>query len=339
MVDITPLPVRPSHPCPEPFGEPPSHLAQISRLSAHSIPAVAPRPIRLSEAAPAGRRLLDHLRRLSEDGQASLFFLHGDLDPIRLGELLSALGRRASGLRLSMGCTLDDLLPTQIQPGNGGGAVVQIRWRLAGPPPLGLLKAFSRAGVWNHLLLDGVGASADGIRTAALQPDIVHSWTTADGKKPGALPEPVYDQVRPLPGRPLWQVVDDPVARFVLIDRLTKDRMSRLRVAEDSRGLYTVGENLEYHFVPPDRLPDGYLDEICAMVAAGGTVAATYVRSNLERAHLIGYVTERGVIVANSSLKNPRPEYIASVKQRTGLDMTGFVERGYTSVRPEYRGL
>ena len=75
------------------------------------------------------------------------------------------------------------------------------------------------------------------------------------------------------------------------------------------------------------------------MVTAGGTVAATHVRSNLQRAHLIGVVTEAGVIVANSSLKNPRPAYIESVYRRSGLDLTGFVERGYTSVRPEYRGL
>ena len=56
-------------------------------------------------------------------------------------------------------------------------------------------------------------------------------------------------------------------------------------------------------------------------------------------AYLIAYVLENGIVVANSSLKNPRPQYIDSVRQRAGLDLTGFVERGYTSVRPEYRGL
>jgi GNAT superfamily N-acetyltransferase len=75
------------------------------------------------------------------------------------------------------------------------------------------------------------------------------------------------------------------------------------------------------------------------MVAAGGTVSTTHVRFNLERAHLIGYVQEKGVIVANSSLKNPRPEYIDTVRRQSGLDLTGYVERGYTSVRPEYRGM
>jgi GNAT superfamily N-acetyltransferase len=145
--------------------------------------------------------------------------------------------------------------------------------------------------------------------------------------------------VRPLPGRPLWQAVKDPVDRFLLADRLTRDRLLRLRIDDDGRRLYTIGDALEYHFLAPDRLPGGYLDEICDMVAAGGTVAATHVRSNLQRAHLIGYVQEKGVIVGNSSLKNPRPEYIDTVRRQSGLDLTGFVERGYTSVRPEYRGL
>ena len=54
---------------------------------------------------------------------------------------------------------------------------------------------------------------------------------------------------------------------------------------------------------------------------------------------LIGIVAERGVIVANSSLKHPRPEYIDRVGRQTGIDLSGFLERGYTSVRPEYRGL
>jgi GNAT superfamily N-acetyltransferase len=133
--------------------------------------------------------------------------------------------------------------------------------------------------------------------------------------------------------------MNDPIHRFLLADRLTKNRLLRLRIDDDGEHLYAVGDALDYHFLPPDRLPEHCLDEICAMVAAGGTVAATHVRSNLSRAHLIGYVQERGIIVGNSSLKNPRPEYIDRVRRQAGLNLTGFVERGYTSVRPEYRGL
>ena len=81
------------------------------------------------------------------------------------------------------------------------------------------------------------------------------------------------------------------------------------------------------------------MDEICAMVIAGGSVGNRWVRHNLEGAYRIGVVTEQGVIVANSSLKHPRREYLQKVGAAAGIDLSGFLERGYTSVRPEYRGL
>jgi len=63
------------------------------------------------------------------------------------------------------------------------------------------------------------------------------------------------------------------------------------------------------------------------------------VKYNLERAFLIAYATEFAVIIGNSSLKHPRKEYTQSLFHKTGLDFSGYLERGYTSVRPEYRGL
>jgi GNAT superfamily N-acetyltransferase len=220
------------------------------------------------------------------------------------------------------------------------GAIVQIQWRLTESlPDLGFFKAFSRAGVWNHLLLDGAAAALKNCQAAALQPNIIHSWERINAGEGGLDANGAYGKVHPLPGRPLWQVLNNPLERFLLADWLTKDRLWRLRIDEDGDHLYMVGDNLEYHFLPPDQLPEGYLDEICAMVAAGGTVASTHVKFNLERAFLIGYVLEKGVIVGNSSLKHPRPEYIENVRHQSGLDLTGYVERGYTSVRPEYRGL
>jgi GNAT superfamily N-acetyltransferase len=48
---------------------------------------------------------------------------------------------------------------------------------------------------------------------------------------------------------------------------------------------------------------------------------------------------EEGVIVGNSSLKQPRDEYVEAVNKQTGLDLAHYLERGYTSVRPEYRGM
>jgi GNAT superfamily N-acetyltransferase len=48
---------------------------------------------------------------------------------------------------------------------------------------------------------------------------------------------------------------------------------------------------------------------------------------------------EHGVIVGNSSLKRPRAEYVEAVNRQSGLDLGNYLERGYTSVRPEYRGM
>ena len=92
-------------------------------------------------------------------------------------------------------------------------------------------------------------------------------------------------------------------------------------------------------FRSPRELSRETMDEIVAMVDAGGSVDITHVRANLEHAYLIGYAVENGVIVGNSSLKHPRPVFIERLRGITGLDFTDFVERGYTSVRPEYRAL
>jgi len=48
---------------------------------------------------------------------------------------------------------------------------------------------------------------------------------------------------------------------------------------------------------------------------------------------------ENGQIAGNSCLKHPRNEFIQRLKKMTGLDFSHFVERGYTSVRPQYRAM
>ena len=96
----------------------------------------------------------------------------------------------------------------------------------------------------------------------------------------------------------------------------------RWRVRGNPAGVYTLGSKLDYHYTPPKNLPKGFMDEICMMVADGGSVDMQRVRDNLEKAFLIAYALENGVIVGNSSLKNPRPEYIETVNRQSGLDLT-----------------
>ena len=97
--------------------------------------------------------------------------------------------------------------------------------------------------------------------------------------------------------------------------------------------------DLAYYFSPPNDIDPRDMETICRLVEAGGSVQPKWVRFNLKRAFLIGYVLDKGEIIACSSLKEPRPELIQSVKEQTGLDLGGYLERGYTSVKPGYRGL
>ncbi|MFO7885252.1 MAG: hypothetical protein R6U68_10545 [Desulfobacteraceae bacterium] len=94
----------------------------------------------------------------------------------------------------------------------------------------------------------------------------------------------------------------------------------------------------QYYFKKPEELPDTYFDSIVSLVKAGGSVNHTWVSHHLKNAFLIGYVLYNNKIVGCSALKHPRPEFIKMVREKAGLDLTGFLERGYTSVLPEFRG-
>ncbi len=213
-----------------------------------------------------------------------------------------------------------------------------------------LLQKASGAGIWNQVVIPAKEPNPlteELIRFMTANPNIVHSWTD---ENPSTLPfprpsnriqEPLtdYQKIAKLPGRPFWSYLNDPVYLLLYLNRYGLKKILRKRVRDDGSSIYSLGQNLVYHFVAPKDLLPGCLDEICRMVEAGGSVDTKWVRYNLERAFLIGYAEERGVIAGNSSLKRPRPEYIKSVKERSGLDLTNHLERGYTSVRPEYRGL
>ncbi|WP_319523216.1 GNAT family N-acetyltransferase [uncultured Desulfosarcina sp.] len=327
-------------PSPAAFPHPPDTLSGMTAF----LSAVGSSPYDESATFENGVKQAGALLNLMEQaaadhGTVHCFWRRGLPPPILQG-LMDALADRPTRLKLSLACNIGDTPDMALPVPAGKGSIVQMLWSATDRlPDLGFFKTVSKAGIWNHLFLDGPAAVAANRDAVARQPNIVHSWeaTAGDGRK--SIADDGYRELPALPGRPLRQIVDDPVHRFVLIDRFGKNWLLRSRADKGNDRIVTLGEAMTYHFCPPDRLPDGCLDDICAMVAAGGTVAATHVRANLERAYLIAYVLENGIVVANSSLKNPRPQYIDSVRQRAGLDLTGFVERGYTSVRPEYRGL
>jgi GNAT superfamily N-acetyltransferase len=212
-----------------------------------------------------------------------------------------------------------------------------------------LFAAARQGGCWNHLVLpeEPGDALVEGlIEFAGANPNIIHSWSRRGpassrlSDAPEHLPRgsALYGRTAPLPGIPLWQVLGDPIYITAYRRRWDTHSLMQLRYDPDEAVSFALGEQLRYHYVPPADLPEGYLDEICRMVEAGGSVGTQWLRHNLERAYLIAYVEERGIIAGNSSLKHPRQEYIDAVSAQSGLDLHDYLERGYTSVRPEYRG-
>ena len=213
-----------------------------------------------------------------------------------------------------------------------------------------VLTAFSNAGIWNHLRFS---AEKDHhlvqpfMRFAVTNPNIVHSWeimapghSYLNGQTNAAdTAISAYSRYSPLPGRPFWQCLPDTAHLLLYLSQYGLQTVKSWWIPAAAEALITLGGGLSYHFVAPQALSPERLDEICSMVEAGGSVRTKYVRHNLERAFLIAYVTEMDVVVANSSLKHPRPQFIARLKKQTGVDFSGYLERGYTSVRPEYRGM
>jgi GNAT superfamily N-acetyltransferase len=257
---------------------------------------------------------------------------------------------------LGLTCTLDESTASTITTTMGKAIQTRVRliqWQNPSGQSGPLIKALwdvSSNGVWNHVMIPAgleSGLEQELVAFMAANPNIAHSWVrrTPPGLPFENLADPsqetptAYTQVARLPGRPLWNGLNDPVYLLLYVNRHGVKKVIHWRVQDDGVSVHGLGENMVYHFVKPRDLPPGYLDEICRMVEAGGSVGTKWVRYNLERAFLIGYVLEHDVIVGNSSLKHPRPEYVEAVNRQSGLDLSQYLERGYTSVRPEYRGM
>lgn len=213
-----------------------------------------------------------------------------------------------------------------------------------------LLFSAAKQGVWNHIVLsdqDDPTLVAQLRQLADENPYIVHSWCrrempiSAHSDAMERYPEasPSYGETAPLTGRSLWQRLQDPVFLQACVAKHGAKMVAQQRLRDNGSGLVTLGNHLVYNYSSPEQLPPGYFDEICLMVEAGGTVGSRWLRYNLERAFLIGYAEENGVIAGNSSLKRPREEYVNAVSEQCGIDLRHYLERGYTSVRPEYRSM
>ena len=94
-----------------------------------------------------------------------------------------------------------------------------------------------------------------------------------------------------------------------------------------------------YFFEKPEKIPLKTLDQIRNLIEEGNGVGTSWVKENLQNAFLIGYAEHNGEVVGTSTHKYPKEAYRKKIETATGFDLTGYLERGYTAVRPEYRAL
>jgi len=93
-----------------------------------------------------------------------------------------------------------------------------------------------------------------------------------------------------------------------------------------------------YHFERPNDLPAETLHQIIRLIHEGSGVGTSWLEENLQHAFLIAYAEHGGVIVGTSTHKYPKAAYREKIEAAIGLDLSGYLERGYTAVKPEYRG-
>lgn len=206
------------------------------------------------------------------------------------------------------------------------------------------LRMGSKVGMWNKVELDGE-VGPDLMAWCAANPNLAHSVTAKgqagpgfSGPPPGPWPvEPMVGTLPPMPGRPFWRWLDQDLhlALYVRQYEVRQIRTTRMR---DDNTVYHLGEGVDYYFVHYPDLNEWHISNILKLINFAGKVKPDWLKYNLERSYLVAYVLEEGMMVATETLKHPRPEYIRKMRERTGLDFSKHLERGYIVVRPEYRG-
>jgi hypothetical protein len=95
---------------------------------------------------------------------------------------------------------------------------------------------------------------------------------------------------------------------------------------------------IEYVFAKPDQVPLHLLQQIRELICKGKGVAGTkYLDDNLKNAFLIGYALCRGRVVGTVVHKHPTEVYRRKIEAATGLDLSEYLERGYTTVDPSFQ--
>ena len=96
-------------------------------------------------------------------------------------------------------------------------------------------------------------------------------------------------------------------------------------------------KTVQFYFKKPDELAPEILEQIQDLIKKGAGVGPAYIEENLENAYLVSYAMVREEVVGSVTLKRPKVAYRLKIEAATGVDLSGYLERGYTSVKPGFR--
>lgn len=170
-----------------------------------------------------------------------------------------------------------------------------------------------------------------------------HGFSCSSGMDPDALSSFLAwaqrYRLEEMYGHPFWFYLR--IREYLLLygSRYGIDVVRRWGVDPHEMMVRPLGTGVRYYFQEPQEISPATLDKIRVLVEAGGAVGRSWIEENLNRAFLLGYATEFGRIVGTMTLKRPLAKYVRRIEEKTGLNLEGYLERGYSVVRPEYRGL
>lgn len=94
---------------------------------------------------------------------------------------------------------------------------------------------------------------------------------------------------------------------------------------------------IAYFFERPTDISTEIMGQIQDLIERCGGVGTAYIEENLRNAFFIGYAMHGDHVIGTVPHKYPKEEYRRKIEAATGLDLTGYIERGYTSVEPLFR--
>jgi ribosomal protein S18 acetylase RimI-like enzyme len=95
---------------------------------------------------------------------------------------------------------------------------------------------------------------------------------------------------------------------------------------------------VNYKYLQPQDIKPERLKQIRDLIIQGDAVGKSWIRENLQKSRLIGFATNaKDGVIAVLVLKQPLDEYRKKLETYTGLDLSGFLEEGYITVKKEYR--